>query len=215
VPAGTETNNASTNSLKVYDIAGNLTIAGPIGGNMIDRKPPTIAINQPIATTYVHSGTLTLNYTVKDYGSGVASYTPTMDGNATVAGHGLASGTVINLLTALPLGPNTFKISAADKVANNDSSSVTFTIIVTPQSLINDVNEFVASHGMSRDVGAMLLGELEDAMRPYNAGQCRPAERSYEGFITLVRLVEALRAISPTDASILIADAQYLISHCP
>jgi hypothetical protein len=215
VPAGTETSNASTSSLKVYDIAGNLSTAGPIGGNMIDRKPPTITINQPVATTYVHSGTLTLNYTVNDYGSGVASYTPTMDGNTTVAGGGLTSGTVINLLTALPLGANTFKISAADKVGNNDSSSVTFTIIVTPQSIINDVNQFVASHGVSRDVGAVLLGELEDAMRPYNAGQCRPADTMYSTFISTVQFMTRARSISPVDASILIADARYLISHCP
>jgi hypothetical protein len=215
VPAGTETSNASTSSLKVYDIAGNLSTAGPIGGNMIDRKPPTITINQPVATTYVHSGTLTLNYTVNDYGSGVASYTPTMDGNTTVAGGGLTSGTVINLLTALPLGANTFKISAADKVGNNDSSSVTFTIIVTPQSIINDVNQFVASHGVSRDVGAVLLGELEDAMRPYNAGQCRPADTVYSTFISTVQFMTRARSISPVDASILIADARYLISHCP
>jgi xanthomonalisin len=215
VPAGTETNNASTNSLKVYDNVGNLTTAGPIGGNKVDKKPPSITINQPTATAYLHSGTLTLNYTVTDGGSGVATVTPTMNGNTSVAGGGLTSGTVINLLTALPLGANRFKISAADKVGNNDSSSVTFTIVVTPQSIINDVNEFVASRGINRDVGAVLLGELNDALRERNGGQCRPADTMYSTFISTVQFMAEARSISPTDASILIADARYLISHCP
>jgi kumamolisin len=215
VSAGTETSSAYTGSLGVSDVAGNSTTAGPIGPNKVDRKPPTIIINQPAATTYTHSSTLTLNYTVNDYGSGVHSFTPTMNGSTTVGGGGLSSGTAINLLTELPLGPNTFKISATDNVGNSDSPSVTFTIIVTPQSIINDVNEFVASHGMSRDVGAVLLGELEGAMRPYNAGQCRPADIMYSTFISTVQFMTQARGITARDASILVADARYLISHCP
>jgi len=61
VPLGTETSSASTNSLGVSDNVGNSTTAGPIGPNKVDRKPPVIIINQPMATTYVHSSTLTLN----------------------------------------------------------------------------------------------------------------------------------------------------------
>ena len=215
VPLGTEIKTALTNSHMVADNVGNNTTAGPYGPYWVDKKPPVIVIIQPAATTYLHSSTLTLNYTVTDGGSGVATVTPTMNGSTTVAGHGLANGTVINLLTALPLGPNTFKIAAADNVGNKSWDSVTFTIIVTPQSIISDVNEFLASHAINRDLAQLLLGELEQAMGPYNAGRCGPANNMYSTFISTVQFFEAARDIPPSVASILIADAQYLIIHCP
>jgi hypothetical protein len=210
-----ETNNACTTTLEVSDKATNSTEAGPICGNMVDMEPPLITITQPAATTYTHSGTLTLNYTVSDDGgSGVKTFTPKMNGSSTFTG-GLANGTVINLLTALPLGPNTFSINATDNVNNSDSESVTFTIIVTPQSIINDVNEFETSHVISRMAAGLLLGPLNAALREWNAGVCGPAINSYDNFINLVHIMQTVGAISRTDASILIGDANYLISHCP
>ena len=41
VPAGTATSNALTNSASVCDNVSNCSIAGPIGGNRIDKKSPT------------------------------------------------------------------------------------------------------------------------------------------------------------------------------
>jgi hypothetical protein len=43
VPAGTETNNALTNSRDIYDVAGNKATAGPIGGNMVDKLAPKLS----------------------------------------------------------------------------------------------------------------------------------------------------------------------------
>ncbi len=60
-----------------------------------------------------------------------------------------------------------------------------------------------------------MLSQLNAALRERNAGKCGPASNSYEQFITLVRLMLQVRAIPAADASILIKDAQYLISHCP
>lgn len=214
VPAGTETSNAFTNTHTVFDVAGNSTTVGPIGGNMVDKKPPTIVISQPIATQYVHSATLTLSYTVTDGGSGVGTVTPTMDGSTTVGGSGLPSGRMINLLTTLPLGQNTFAISAADNVNNMSSASVTFTIIVTAQSIIADVNQLQASGAVSAGIAAALLTKLNDALTARNAGQCGPAGNIYASFINQVT-AQSGKGITPTAASILIADAQYLINHCP
>ena len=42
VAAGTETNDASTDSRVVTDVAGNSTTAGPISGNNVDKKAPSV-----------------------------------------------------------------------------------------------------------------------------------------------------------------------------
>jgi hypothetical protein len=214
VPAGTETASAFTNSRTVFDVAGNSTTQGPIGPNMVDKKPPVITISQPMATQYVHSATLTLNYTVTDGGSGVGTVTPTMDGGTTVGGSGLPSGQMINLLTTLPLGPNTFAIAAADKVNNQSSASVTFTIIVTPQSILDDVNQLQGSGAISANIAGALLAKLNAALAARNAGDCATAANIYSAFINQV-MAQTGKAITPAAAAILIADAQYLITHCP
>jgi hypothetical protein len=214
VPVGTETNSAFTNSRTVFDVAGNSTSQSPIGPNMVDKKAPTIVINQPMATQYVHSATLTLNYTVTDGGSGVGTVTPTMDGSTTVGGSGLPSGQMINLLTTLPLGPNTFAIAAADKVNNQSSASVTFTIIVTAASIVDDVNQLQGSGAISANIAGALLAKLNAALAKRNAGQCGAAANIYLAFINQV-MAQTGKGITPAAAAILIADAQYLIAHCP
>jgi len=215
VPPNTETSSASTNSLNVYDNVGNLTVAGPFSPIKVDKKPPSIVINAPTATTYLHSATFTLNYSVTDGGSGVGTVTPTMNGSATLGGGGLANGTVVNLLTELSLGSNTFKVVAADNVGNKSWAAATFTIIATPQSIIHDVNEFQASHAISSTVAQKLLTELNTALSQRNNGQCGPAGKTYAKFILTVQSLEVDKQISPTNGSILISDAQYLINHCP
>ena len=93
-----------------------------------DTTPPTIAISQPAQTTYPHSATLTLNYAVTDVCTGVSSFTPTMDGLATLAGHGLQSGQAIDL-SELAIGRHVFAIEATDNAGNTDRVSVTFTVL--------------------------------------------------------------------------------------
>ena len=44
---------------------------------------------------YTHSDTLVLDYSVIDGGSGVATITPTMNGNTMLAGAALPSGDVV------------------------------------------------------------------------------------------------------------------------
>lgn len=213
VPMGTETNNAATNSLAVADKVGNSTTAGPINGNMVDKKPPTITITQPTATNYTHSSTLTLNYTVTDGGSGVGTVTPTMNGSGTVGGSAIVNGLAINLLTALPLGPNTFAITAYDKVLNMSSASVTFTIIVTAASIIADVNELQASGAITMNTNP-LLAKLNNALADRSGGNCTAAGNVYGAFINQV-MAQTGKGITAAAAAILIADAQYLEAHCP
>src|SRR5262249_7547301 len=47
VPSGTETSNATTGTRSVCDVAGNCATAGPIVGNMVDKKPPSINVISP------------------------------------------------------------------------------------------------------------------------------------------------------------------------
>lgn len=180
-----------------------------------DTTPPIIGITQPASTTYVHSSTLTLNYTVTDVCTGVKSFTPTMDGSTMLAGHGLQSGQMINLLTELALGSHTFSISAVDNAANPDTSSVTFTIIVTPDSIKNDVNQFLAAGEIkNRGLANSLLQILAAAAMARAAGNCNTAANDYQSFINAVS-AQSGKGIDATAAAIMIADAQYLIAHCP
>lgn len=215
VLVGTETSNTFTSTHAVCDVAGNCATAGPIGPIKVDKKPPTITITQPAATTYLHNSILTLNYSVTDGGSGVAGFTPTMDGSTTLAGQGLASGQVINLLTELSTGAHTFSVSAIDNVGNQGASSVTFTIIVTPGGLIAEVNQFLSNGAISNSaIAGAWLAMLNQALAARNGGNCVAAAGIYTGFVNSV-MAQSGKAITPTAASILVADAQYLINHCP
>jgi FIMAH domain-containing protein len=181
----------------------------------LDTTPPHVVITQPTATQYTHDQTLTLGYTVDDgTGSGVASITPTMDGATTLAGHGLASGQTINLLSEMTLGTHTFTVTSTDNVANSTGQSVTFTITVTADSIIQDVNTFYAAGKITQDKAHSLLAKLQAAKKARAAGDCTRAAAIYRAFISEVQ-AQSGKHIDPTAASIMVADAQYLIAHCP
>jgi hypothetical protein len=180
-----------------------------------DTTPPAIAISQPASTTYVHSATLTLDYTVTDICTGVKSFTPTMDGSSTLAGHGLQSAQMINLLTELILGPHKFSISAVDNAGNADASSVTFTIIVTPDSIKDDVTQFLAAGKIKNNGEAnSVLKKLDAAAKARAGGDCNSAANIYGAFINELN-AQSGKGVDATAAAIMIADAQYLIAHCP
>jgi hypothetical protein len=114
VPAGTETTNAGTGSRTVSDVAGNTATAGPISGNKIDEKAPSISISQPIGGNYLLNQAVSASYTCTDGGSGVA----------TCAGP-VSSGA--NIDTSTP-GTKTFVVTAKDAVGNISTQSVTYTV---------------------------------------------------------------------------------------
>jgi hypothetical protein len=182
----------------------------------IDEQPPTIAIAQPAATTYPHSTTLTLDYAVSDTGgSGLDVVTVLLDGAPTLAGHGLASGQAIDLLTELPLGTHVFSISATDQAGNASSQSVTFEIVVTPESIKDDVAQFLAA-GKIKNPGLAnsLLAKLNAAADARARGQCGTAANVYRAFVHELQ-AQGGKGVDATAAAIMIADAEYLIAHCP
>jgi hypothetical protein len=184
---------------------------------ILDTTAPTISVVQPQATAYPHSAKLTLSYSISDgAGSGVASFTPTMDGATMLPGGvGLQNGQAISLLTELLLGSHTFSITATDNVNNAGSTSVTFTIIVTPDSIKDDVTQLLQSGAIDNGgIANSLLAKLNAAAKARERGDCAGANQIYQAFISELQ-AQSGKHVAPTAVQIMIADAQYLITHCP
>jgi hypothetical protein len=199
-----------------------VSVSSPVGSTqrcatftVVDTIAPTITLNEPKATNYVHSGTLTLDYSASDLASGVKQITAFMDESTTLAGHGLASGQVIDLLTELALGPHVFKVVAIDNAGNMASASVTFTVIATAESIKDDVTRF-GNSGLIMNLGLenSLLSKLRAAADARARGNCAEAAHIYQAFINEVR-AQSGTGIDPVAAAILIADAEYLMANCP
>lgn len=181
----------------------------------LDNSGPAVTITQPTGTAYAHSTTLSLAYTVSDgAGAGPATQTATMDGSKTLAGHGLSAGQPVNLLTEIKLGRHAFRVDAVDHLGNPSTQSIGFTIIVTPQSIIKDVNQFVASKALVQDEATVLIGKLQEAANARGAGNCKNATTAYRSFVHEVQ-IQSGKKVGAAAASILIGDANYLIAHCP
>ena len=182
----------------------------------LDNTPPIVTIVSPAAIEYAHSDVLTLDFSTTDgAGSGVSSTTPSLDAQTTLAGHGLASGQAINLLTELALGPHSFTVQSADHVANDGISSVSFAIVVTPDSIKKDVTSFLAA-GLIKNSGMAnsLLAKLAAAADARTRGNCDTAANNYRAFIHDLQ-AQAGKGIDANAAAIMIADAEYLIANCP
>jgi hypothetical protein len=138
-----------------------------------------------------------------------------MDNASTLNGHGLQSGQAIKLLTELALGPHTFKINAVDNVGNAGSTSVTFTIVVTAESIKDDVRQFLQAGAIkNQGLAKSLLAKLSAAARQRAMGNCAVASNIYRAFINALQ-AQSGKGIDAAAATIMIADAQYLIAHCP
>lgn len=115
VPPGTETASASTGTHDVYDVAGNVRTAGPITGNMIDKKAPMITMTTPPAgSPYLLEQVVMANYACQDGGSGVA----TCSGN-------VANGSPIDTAS---VGTKTFTVNSTDNVGNASSASASYQV---------------------------------------------------------------------------------------
>jgi hypothetical protein len=70
IAAGTETNDAATDSRDVADAVGNHTVAGPVSGNMVDVKAPVVVCDAPPSGW--SGDDVTIHCTAGDGGSGLA-----------------------------------------------------------------------------------------------------------------------------------------------
>jgi hypothetical protein len=187
----------------------------PVG----DTTPPTITISEPTSEDYLHSETITLAFTVVDLESGVASVIATLDGDS------VASGDEI-ILYNLSLGPHTFEVTATDNAGNSATETVPFNIIATIESLQDLVNKlfedgYIAPPKSKRNYGIpnSLLRKLYAAeayiarRRAYIAeGEIDEAIGVLGAFISHLN-AQSSKHVSEFAATILIADAQYIIDH--
>jgi uncharacterized repeat protein (TIGR01451 family) len=100
----------------VCDAVGNCATAGPIGGNKVDKKAPTITVTSPMANaTYQLNATVAASYACVDGGSGVAS----------------CQGQVPNAssIDTASTGTKTFAVSSADNVGNGSNTTVTYSVV--------------------------------------------------------------------------------------
>jgi hypothetical protein len=110
VAAGDEPANAPTGSRAVCDRANNCTPAGPISGNKVDRKPPSIIITVPAANaTYTVGQSATASFHCSDGGSGVQTCT-----GSAVDTSSTASRSVV--------------VNASDNVGNTSSQSAPYNV---------------------------------------------------------------------------------------
>ena len=111
VSAGTEDANASTDSRSVCDAVNNCATAGPVAGNQIDKKGPSVSCDSPDAVW--HDADVTANCTITDGGSGAAvpsvslstSVAPGTETSSAFTGNQTVYDNVGNAATAGPVGP--------------------------------------------------------------------------------------------------------------
>jgi hypothetical protein len=174
-----------------------------------------VTIVNPTATDYAHSASITLDYSATDDGGpGLASVVSTIDGATTVSGQALTNGHTVSLLTGLALGSHEFQVVATDVWGNMRSASVTFQIIVTADSIKDDITELAGSGDIAATQQRSLLAKLEAALAARMRGNCKAAGNIYEAFIHEVE-AQTGGKIDAQAAAILIADAEYMIAHCP
>jgi hypothetical protein len=114
VPSGIEDANAATGSRSVCDAVGNCATAGPIAGNKVDRKAPSISIGTPANAVYLLNKAVAASYSCADGGSG-----------ATSCAGSVANGANIDTSS---VGTKSFTVDATDAVGNRASASVSYTV---------------------------------------------------------------------------------------
>jgi hypothetical protein len=116
VPIDTESASVETNSRSVCDVAGNCRIAGPIGGNMIDKRAPSIGLVSPQdGQSYTLGWTVYADYSCADSGSGVSTCVGSVQ-----------PGQSIDTSSE---GLKAFTVDARDAVGNVSQKTVTYNVI--------------------------------------------------------------------------------------
>jgi 5'-nucleotidase / UDP-sugar diphosphatase len=172
-----------------------------------DVDPPVITITSPTSVSpYLHSGSLTLDFSAVDVGpAGLGTVSATLDGAP------VANGQVVDLLT-LSLGSHVLKVDAVDKADNASAAQVTFSIVATTGSLKALVDRYYAEGKINKSsTHDSLIAQLSAAEASIAAGKSKPAVNQLEAFINLVK-AQTGKSIDADPAAILIADAQFVIN---
>jgi N-acetylmuramoyl-L-alanine amidase len=172
----------------------------------VDALAPDITIAAPQANAYLQTGAIAINFSASDAHSGVASTTATMDGVA------IANATSYSLLWNT-LGSHTLAVTSTDNVGNVASTSVTFTIGATIESIIQAVNELYGQGQIdNQGIQNSLLAKL--AKYEKDNGNSGNAKNYLKNFINEVS-AQSGKHLTVAAANVLLADAQYCIAHLP
>jgi hypothetical protein len=124
VPAGTEDANASTNSHAVADAVGNSATAGPVTGNKVDRKAPSISCASPAPVFSLNQAPALVTGTATDGGSGPASQN--------VSAPADTSSVVGN--------PKSVTLTTEDNVGNSSSKACGYSVVFNFHGLFQPVD---------------------------------------------------------------------------
>ena len=169
VPAGTETANAATGSIKVCDVASNCANAGPTGGNMIDKKAPAIVLTTPgNGAIYSAHQAVNASYSCSDNGSGVASCAGTV-----------ANGAKIDTTPNGISTSKTFTVKSADKVGNAASQLGNYVISchyvgigISPPTVTRKGAVTVSADVMSCTSSSQSISVKFEVTGPRNSNSC-------------------------------------------
>jgi uncharacterized repeat protein (TIGR01451 family) len=138
VSIGDETADARTNSRHVCNTVGDCTVAGPIVGNKVDRRPPSTGVATPGANvTYEAGATAPVIYDCSDLGSGVAS----CQGSVSYG----------NLLDTSSPGAKTFSLTSTDNVGHSTTRLVNYSVGGAPA----DVGILLSAPKQTRSGGTL------------------------------------------------------------
>lgn len=194
VPAGSEASDASTGSRQVCDNAGNCATAGPIDGNKIDRKAPTLSLSSDKAVDATSPAGALVSF--------IASATDGSDPSPSVS-CAPASGLVF------VIGASTVTCTATDHVGNTDHGSFTVTVRGTKEQLDRLIQDIIAASKLPPALKTQLLARLRPLIAAFDPS--KPAQRTIV-CNTLSEFLHALRLLSghgipPAQATQWITDA--------
>jgi uncharacterized repeat protein (TIGR01451 family) len=122
VGVGTETSTAQTGTRTVCDVAGNCSVAGPIGPIKVDKKGPTVTLIAPAnGSVYLLNQSVAVNFSCADRGSGLTSCSGTV-----------ASG---GSLDTSSVGSKSFTVTATDAVGNKTLVTNNYTVTYAPSGI--------------------------------------------------------------------------------
>ena len=180
VAPGSETADASTDSRVVCDAVGNCATAGPIAGNQVDRKAPSIVITSPAnGASYPMLGNINASFACADAGVGVASC------NATTA-----NGAAIDTATA---GAKTFSVTATDSVGNTTTTSVEYTVLSPVQQLEQVAAELRAI--IAASTRAPLTARANNALRKVEEAIAELSETPIDAHHAEISIRQAVQQI--------------------
>ena len=183
-------------------------IAPAVEGRLLfgDTENPVVTIDSPAAMSYLHSADVSVDFSATDTPSGVLGITALVDGSMAVV-----DGQALDL-HALTLGDHTLVVRAVDWYGNEGTTSVTFTITTSVDSLISSVEQLYESGDISKaGVANSLIAKLERVFANLDKGRTAAAMNGLAAFINEVT-AQSGKAISPSAAALLIADAESLIA---